>query len=633
MRKFILLVTSLSIIVLLFSTALSFPVEDIYHPSDNETETPANADSLIKDLLSRSWSLRNNNPDLSIQYGMQAMELARKINDFENLTKSYSFVGVAYRLLGNYMQAIDIFFEGLSLAKKHNIPQQEGYAYINIANLYIYLEYFNTALENLDNALEIVAKIDDKEMLSYIYLNRGRVLMALIMFEEARQSITNSLQLRIETNNISGQAVCYKYIGDIYFNEVRYSEALQNYEQALDVVDYESDRHLVGNIYLKMAEISCNQKQVRLAEENALTAFKIGQEVNSRLIIHDALKVLSKVDIEMKRFESAAQRLQLTLLYADTLTNQKVAEKVLNTEFEWERQRRQAEIDLLNKDKEIQRLRLSRQRGLNYALIIFASLILAGSLILLVLLKKIKDKNNILLHQKEELDHINKAKDKMFMVIGHDLRGPIWTLKALIELIREEEEVLFQNNNTSENFNALTRSVQAVSDLLENLLYWAKAEDGKLVFSPATANLNSIVNQSIQSYKPWATLKSINIENEVPENYKLYADENMLKTMMRNLLSNAIKFTHRDGKVIINVCRENGFHKITVTDNGIGFNPELADSIFNKEKFHSTKGTGNEFGSGIGLTLCREFAEKHGGAVWAKSEPGKGSKFYFTVPA
>jgi signal transduction histidine kinase len=631
MRKFIILATS--ILVLLNSTAISFPVDDIHHPSGHVTEEPASADSLVNDLLSKSWSLRNNNPDLSIQYGMQAMELARKINDYENLTKSYSFVGVAHRLLGNYVQAIDIFFEGLSLAKKHNIPQQEGYAHINIANLYIYLEYFNAALENLDNALEIAVKIEDKEMLSYIYLNRGRTLMALNMFEDARQSISNSLQLRIETNNISGQAVCYKYIGDIYFNQERYSEALQNYEQALNVVDYDIDRHLVGNIYLKMAEIGCNLKQITQAENYAITAYKIGHEVNSRLVIHDALKVLSKVDIELKRFESAAQRLQLTLIYADTLTNQKVAEKVLNTEFEWERQRRQAEIDLLNKDKEIQRLRLSRQRGLNYALIIFASLILAGSIILLVLLKKIKDKNNILLQQKEELDHINKAKDKMFMVIGHDLRGPIWTLKALIELIRDEEEVLFQNNNTSENFNALTRSVQAVSDLLENLLYWAKTEDGKLVFSQATANLNSIVNQSIQSYKPWATLKSITIENKVPENYNLYADENMLKTMMRNMLSNAIKFTHREGKVIINVCKENGFHKITVADNGIGFNPEIADSILNKEKFHSTKGTGNEFGSGIGLTLCREFAEKHGGTVWAESEPGKGSKFYFTIPS
>jgi signal transduction histidine kinase len=631
MKKFIFFTAAF--IFTLSSSALSFPVEDIYHPSATETETPANADSLINALLSKSWSLRNNNPDLSIQYGMQAMELSRKTNDYENLTKSYSFVGVAHRLLGNYVQAIDIFFEGLSLAKKHNIPQQEGYAYINIANLYIYLEYFNAALENLDNALEIAVKIEDKEMLSYIYLNRGRTLMALNMFEDARQSISNSLQLRIETNNISGQAVCYKYIGDIYFNQERYSEALQNYEQALNVVDYDIDRHLVGNIYLKMAEIGCNLKQITQAENYAITAYKIGHEVNSRLVIHDALKVLSKVDIELKRFESAAQRLQLTLIYADTLTNQKVAEKVLNTEFEWERQRRQAEIDLLNKDKEIQRLRLSRQRGLNFALIIFASLILAGSIILLVLLKKIKDKNNILLQQKEELDHINKSKDKMFMVIGHDLRGPIWTLKALIELIREEEEVLFQNNNTSENFNALTRSVQAVSDLLENLLFWAKAEDGKLVFSPATADLNSIVNQSIQSYKPWATLKSITIENKVPENYNLYADENMLKTMMRNMLSNAIKFTHREGKVIINVCKENGFHKITVADNGIGFNPEIADSILNKEKFHSTKGTGNEFGSGIGLTLCREFAEKHGGTVWAESEPGKGSKFYFTIPS
>jgi signal transduction histidine kinase len=630
MRLYSIYIVSIAFYIVI--TGFTLPVDDIAIPSAIEMEQSVDSESLLNDLLSTSWSIRNNNPELALQYGMQAMELARKINDYENLVKAHSFVGVAHRLLGNYMQAVDIFFDGLALAKEHGIAEQEGYAYINIANLYIYLEYYNVALENLEQALEIASRIEHKEMLSYVYLNRGRALIPSNQFEEARESVQKSLELRIETGNTAGQAVSNKYLGDIYFNESRFEEAFESYQQSLELVKYESDRHLVGNIYLKMAEINCKLQQFALAEPYALRAIEIGEEVNSRLIIHDALMVLSKVDLELNRFESAARKLMLMIQYADTLTNQRLAEKVMNTEFQWERQRRQAEIDLLNKDKEIQRLRLSRQRGFNFALVIFSSLFLSGSIILLILLKQIKDKNTILSRQKEELDQINKAKDKMFMVIGHDLRGPIWTLKALIELIREEEEILFQNTNLTENFNALTKSVQSVSDLLENLLYWAKAEDGKLLYTPKIVELHTIVNQSLQSYKPWAVLKNIHIQNNIPRDYKVFADENMLKTMVRNLLSNAIKFSNSEGQVDVSVNRENGYHKIFIKDYGIGFSQEKASAIFSKDNFLSTKGTSNEMGSGIGLTLCKEFVEQHGGEIWAESIPRQGSTFYFSLP-
>lgn len=607
--------------------------DDAHTFSSQITNTQkSNPDSLLESFLSRSWQIRNSDPELALQYGLNAMELAQMLNDYENLVKAHSFTGVAYRLLGDYMQAIDIFFNGLALAKKYNIPQQEGYAYINIANLYIYLEYYNVALENLGQALKIAQKIEHKGMLSYVYLNMGRAQMHSMLFEEARENISKALQLRIETENVAGQAVCYKYLGDIYFNETRYPEALENYQQALHVVDYQSDRHLVGNIYLKIAQINYTRgiyEEVKSYGENALA---IGQEVNSRLIIHDALKILSQVDMALGDHQKANHRLQEMILYADTLTNQRLAEKVLNTEFQWERQKRQAEIDLLNKDKEIQRLNLSRQKVLNLALIIFSSLILLGGIILFILFNKIRYKNKILWQQKDELDHLNKAKDKMFMVIGHDLRGPIWTLKALIEIIKEEEEVLFENKNLTENFNALTKSVQGVSDLLENLLFWAKAQDGDIIFNQKTLKLNQIITQSLQSYKPWASLKKIEVKNQVSSEYMVSADENMLKTVIRNLLSNAIKFSHVNGQVSISAIRENGYHKVMIKDQGIGFSADMAKTIFNKEVFVSTKGTGNEMGSGIGLSLCREFIEKHGGTIWAESQPQKGAVFFFTLP-
>lgn len=599
--------------------------EFILPPSD------ISASQDIEALLDQAWKQRNSFPDQSLQYGKQAIELADSLQDYFNLVKAYSFTGVAYRLLGDYYNAIDYFFIGLSLAKEHNIPQQEGYAYINIANLYIYLEYFSNALENLDQAFVIAERINNSDMLSYILLNKGRVLMHLKEYPEAILNINQSLELRKEMGNTPGQAVCYKYLGDIHFARNEFEPAVTNYDLALEVINPDEDRHLYGNIFLMKAKMQCMQSQLNTAGPFALKALEIGKEVNSRLLIRDALKVQSKVDMATGDFHSAAYRLQEMNQYADTLYNQQLAEKVFSVEFQWEREKRQAELDILARDKEIQQLRLNRQRAINYLLILATVIFLTVGLILFILVNKLKANNILLVKQKEELRQVNQSKDKMFMVIGHDLRGPVWNIKALIELIRDDIAEGDQSG-LNDSFNALQRSVQAVNDLLENLLFWAKSQDGNLVFKPKTLNMQKLIESTIELYRPIANYKNINISLLEPELYTATADENMISAVIRNLVSNAIKYSNKDGQVDISVTNDNNFCTFSIKDYGVGMKEEVLNIVFDKEKAITTRGTGNEAGSGIGLGLCKDFVQKHGGKLWANSKPGLGSEFCFTIP-
>lgn len=621
----------LTLLLLFFHySAFAFPNEES-EISLPEFSDLSESNHELEQLLQQAWSLRNSHPERSLQFGLQAISMADSLQDHYNLLKAYSFTGVAYRLLGDYSNAIDFFFTGLALSKEYNIPQQEGYAHINIANLYIYLEYYTNALDNLNQALEIAQKINDNDMLSYVLLNKGRVLMHLEEYTDAIKNIRESLELRKKAGNLPGQAVCYKYLGDIYFARDHFDQAILNYDLALETINPEEDRHLYGNLFLRKAQMQSMRSQLDSAGPFATKALEIGREVNSRLLIKDALKVQADVDMHLGDYRSAAYRLKEMTEYADTLFNQQLAEKVLSIEFQWEREKRQAEMDILERDKEIQSLRINRQRAVNYLLIIATVVFLAVGLILFILLNKLKSNNIELTRQKEELRQVNQAKDKMFMVIGHDLRGPVWNIKALIELIREDLAAS-DTASLNESFSALQRSVQAVNDLLENLLFWAKSQDGNLVFKPKTLDMQKLISTTIDLYNPMANHKNIAIEFNPDELCTVIADENMISAVIRNLLSNAIKYSLKEGRIEISMEKDENYCTFRIKDHGVGMSEEVLKNIFDREKSISTRGTGNEAGSGIGLGLCRDFVQKHGGKIWAESKPGKGTEFFFSLP-
>lgn len=578
-----------------------------------------------------SWELRNSEPQKSIDYGLEALKFAEKYNDFENLIQSHSYIGVAYRILGNYSEAIDYYYDGLKLAKKYGETEQEGYAYINIGNLNIYQGYYHNALENLNKALEIAEKLGHKRLLGYVHLNIGRAQMLRDENLEALKNFNTALEIRIDINQISGQAVCYKYIGDISNELNEYAKALVNYKKALEVLDKESDLDLFANTHTMIAKVYLETGNYELAEKYANKSLVIAKNIGAKLIIRDNIKILSGIQLKTKDYKSAAKYLEYIIDYNDTLFNQKLSEKMFNLEYKYEKQRKQVEFDLLSKDKKIQELELRRAKTSNVALLVILVLITGMFVYVLISLKSRREKNILLEKQKTQLDLINKTKDRMFLIISHDLRGPIGNLKSLIELLLEDEEIT-QNKSLLETFGIFMKSVQSVGDLLENLLLWAKSQRGDISFEPENITLNTVINRNIQLFRSIADIKNIELAVEMNDSFEVFADKNMLMTVVRNIISNAIKYTPRRGKISVKVEKETQFFKVTISDSGIGFDDETALKIFDAKSFYTTAGTNNEAGSGLGLMLCKEFTELHGGKIWAESELNKGAKFFFTVP-
>jgi len=236
-----------------------------------------------------------------------------------------------------------------------------------------------------------------------------------------------------------------------------------------------------------------------------------------------------------------------------------------------------------------------------------------------------------IIQQNEQLQELNATKDKLFSIIGHDLRGPIGGFKQIIELLLSNYD-LSDTKRLTKLLQAIQTSASTTYDLLENLLSWAKSQRNEVVYNPSNINLNEISEISISLLEGIAKNKNITIKNLIPIDQFIYADENMIMTIVRNLISNAIKFTNENKTIYLSVIENEINLTISVKDEGIGIKQENLKKLFNSKENFTTYGTSGEKGTGLGLLLCKEFVEKHGGKIWIESEEGKGSDFKFTMP-
>jgi len=245
---------------------------------------------------------------------------------------------------------------------------------------------------------------------------------------------------------------------------------------------------------------------------------------------------------------------------------------------------------------------------------------------------ELAQRNQELLRQSEELRDLNATKDKFFSIIAHDLKNPFNSIIGFSELLRNDARD--SSVETIENYaNHIYDSAVQTHELLDNLLYWARMQQGVLAFAPRPVRLHSVVEDALRLVASGARQKRIALMNSVPEGISVVADADMLQTILRNLLSNAIKFTGDGGKVEIAATQLAEQIEISVSDDGIGISTENVDRLFRRDENFTMSGTANEIGTGIGLVLCKEFVDHHRGRLTVKSEPGRGATFTISLPS
>jgi len=232
---------------------------------------------------------------------------------------------------------------------------------------------------------------------------------------------------------------------------------------------------------------------------------------------------------------------------------------------------------------------------------------------------------------KAQLEIENASKDKFFSIISHDLKSPIGVIMSTSEFLDNEYDD-FSDKERKELIHVLKNSSRRIYDLLEGLLNWARAKMGNMEYNPRSINLSRIVTEVVELIQFTSKNKEIELLNNISNNLMVFADENMITLVIRNLLSNAVKFTSNGGKVEINSKLEDNKIVVSITDNGVGIRYEDQQKLFRIDMHHTTIGTNEEVGTGIGLIFCKELVGKNKGKIWVESEIGKGSVFSFTLP-
>jgi PAS domain S-box-containing protein len=239
--------------------------------------------------------------------------------------------------------------------------------------------------------------------------------------------------------------------------------------------------------------------------------------------------------------------------------------------------------------------------------------------------------NDRLAESEQQLKTANDTKDKFFSIIAHDLKNPLQGLIFSSGLLVKNIDA-FDKEKIRRKAVQFNKTSLELSELLENLLNWSRSQSGRIIFQPELINLKDIITNTLDLFNESILLKELTIEFDPSGDLFIKADKNLIDTVIRNLISNAVNFTGINGKVSINVDENEENIVFSVKDTGIGLSKNDMDSLFNIDVSSKYIGTSSEKGTGLGLIICREFVEKHGGKIWVESEIGKGSKFSFSVP-
>jgi signal transduction histidine kinase len=571
-------------------------------------------------------------PKIAIQYGISALQLSLKAGWRKGIAISNTNLGICYWVEANYPTSINHFQKSLLCYQDLKDLNGISSAYNHLGLLHVEINNYNKAFVYFFKAYKINQITKDKVAIGYNLSSIAKAFYKIKNHEKAIDYyIKSTLVYRLLWDK-NGEGDSYNKIAKIYEDQQQYNKAILYYQKALTLFDdrakyFLTDSYLgIGRSYYNLTLDPKNNKakNLNLSLLYLNKALKIFTEWKTFDKINECHEVLHKAYKDSGNYKLALEHFEKYIEIKENILSYK-------NEFKLGELRNKKEIELSNKQIEIQNLKIkSDSRKLYLLVIVTFSIALLLFLFLKLYISKRKT-NNILLEKNREISNISKQKDRFFSIIAHDLKGPFAGFLGLTELLAEEldnmekEEIQFAAIN-------MRNSAYSLSGLLDNLLEWSRMEQRLLPFFPKKYNLSKIVKECTVTQKEAINKKDIQVETIIDESIEIYADHHILQSVIRNILSNAVKFTPRGGSIKIQ-CKENDANTIiSITDTGIGMDAKMIENIFKLDVKNNRKGTEDEPSSGLGLILCKEFIEKHGGKIWIESVVNKGSVFYFCFP-
>ncbi|WP_240475230.1 tetratricopeptide repeat-containing sensor histidine kinase [Flavobacterium reichenbachii] len=421
------------------------------------------------------------------------------------------------------------------------------------------------------------------------------------------------------------KSVILHNIGLCYLHLTKFDKAEEYLFRSADLQKAEKDTLLLIGSYMDIATLYYEQYKDQLAIPYFEKAYNLSKNVKSFELKQNSTMNMAVIEENRKNFAAALAYRKEYETWKDSLNDQNKVWAIADLEKKFAVKEKQKEVNILEAEN---KLKAAERNGFIISSVLLLLLLGGG-----IYLYKQKNKTSkIILEQKNELDILNAAKDKMFSIVSHDLRSSVNALK------RSNTKLL--ENLESKNFAALDALLHQNSaitnetyNLLENLLNWALVQTKQVYFHQESLHLHSIVEQVQYNYTALAANKNISLENSVSIDEYVYADLDSLKIIIRNLIDNAIKFTNPNGFIsIYSRHSDNENCCLVIEDSGIGMNALIRNSILNPAAIVSKKDKDEFVGTALGLQLCKSLIIKNEGQLEIESEENKGTKMIIILP-
>ncbi len=598
--------------------------------------------------------------DLSLDYLLLAFQAAQKHGDTEIIIEQAVNVGDIYTQIGSYHLALDYYNIALTNAKREGNTKHFSSIYRLLGNAYYYMGEYDKSLESHMESLHFAQENRDEGGIAAAFNNIGLLNIQLEKYDKALEYYLKAENVFEKIKNYSNQGLAIINIGNIYYYKNELEEALAYYQKAYSIfeqtkeakdialaaqnisviyslIDEEENAILFAekalSLYLKannawgivhlaqnLGFIYFEKEDLEKTEYYFNLSLEYAEQSNTITLLITAYNSLQQLYEEKGEFENAFKYLKQLHILKDSLNSKEITERLTELESKYLVNQKEKENQLLKK---------------YFTYISLLSLLIVAILLFNYRLKvlsnrKLREKNVQIEKQNIELAEINLTKNRFFSIIAHDLKNPLAAFMGLMEIFQLKLSIMIKEEQ-QHLLKQISHLAESTFNLLENLLEWSRSQIGVLEFKPTSISLNVIVKDAINVLLWNAQLKDIAIKNQLDSEIIIHADENMIATVIRNLLGNAVKFTHKGGNIsIFSQPIENGI-SLFVKDNGIGISEEDLEKLFKIDSKLRNPGTANEPGTGLGLILCKEFVEKHGGKMLVQSTLNEGSTFGFTL--
>lgn len=590
--------------------------------------------------------VRESNQKIAFIFSKEADSLASVLRDTSAKSRALENIGWIYYRQGNWQKSFDYSSDAYRMAIAAGDKLQAARLMNNLGALYYEQMNYQKAIEHFRKGYELATEVDD------LYTRiRSLNNVALNYTQSGNQdSALYFAQTSIRLNEEAGSpyltSFAHRVIGDVYLAKGNYDTAQVIFSKSLALARAQKVKSFEAGVLHRLGNALLLGGKLKEAKEILSYSVEFCEQEGFLDELARSHKYLSQVYEKEGNIQKAFAHLQSYQVFNDSLVNKSNRDRLNLLQGMFEKNLEKSELELLKAQNENQAFRLESSKrnvlilslGLAVIAVLLVRMYFLNSSVsktnedLVLKQKRIEEQNQALESQSAQLLMINETKNKLFSILGHDLRGPVGQVKSVVDLLirnqldKKEFEILA---------STLKKDIDSVNFTLNNTLQWSMTQMDGFKINASEFNLRSTVDHSLLLLESSFKEKHLTVINQMEDEVTAFADPNLIEVAVRNVLNNAAKFSNAGGSVLIFSEKTPDHVSVCIQDEGVGMTSEQIKSIL-ADSYSITKskpGTQKEKGSGLGLQLTKEFIRKNGGEVVIESQIGRGTKFCIQLPS